>query len=297
MMKKNQLWLWLLMLPLIGCAQQKGVNYSNNTNSFYIYNFGGLQDKSPQEQISILKKSGYDGINLRMAKEKNVSQLLEFIEIADNTPNFKIFSVFVRYNFNDSEEDKKRWKAVVDIIENKGIDLWVIFGKVRPNVTDSVVEGILKNIVLYSASKKVSVLLYPHSHCYFYSAEQSLPMVKKINHPNLKIIVHTCHELKAKNGGRLYAVVNNVKEYLGAVTISGATAELDTTTKITMNDSTILPLEDSVYDFGPFLKALKEINYKGPVGYINFGFDKKPEQYLIKSLEEWKRLKDNYLNY
>ena len=65
----------------------------------------------------------------------------------------------------------------------------------------------------------------------------------------------------------------------------------------TMNMTTIQPLEDGAYDLAPFLKALKKANYKGPVGYINFQFTKTPDDYLPKSLEEWKRLKKNYLNY
>jgi len=45
------------------------------------------------------------------------------------------------------------------------------------------------------------------------------------------------------------------------------------------------------------LNEQTEADFKGPVGYINFKFDKEPEDYLPKSLEEWKRLKNNYLNY
>ena len=55
--------------------------------------------------------------------------------------------------------------------------------------------------------------------------------------------------------------------------------------------------EDGKYDYAPFLEALKEAEFKGPVGYINFKFDKEPDDYLPRSMEEWKRLKNNYLNY
>jgi len=205
--------------------------------------------------------------------------------------------VFVRYNFGQSEEDRNRWKEVVDLIQKKEIALWFIFGKEEPGVNDEQVEGILRNVVTYAASKKVPVTLYPHSWCYFYSAEQSLPMVKKINHPNLKLSIHTCHELKAGNGNRMDEVVENVKEYLSFITIAGAAKEVDMTRRKTMDKTTIQPLEDGVYDYAKFLTALKRINYKGPVGYINFGFEKEPEDYLPKSLEEWKKLSNEYLNY
>ncbi len=266
-------------------------------NPFFVYNFGGLENLSPEVQIQTLKSNGYDGICLRMAEEEHVAELNEFIEIADKTSDFKIYSVFVRYNFNDSEEDRNRWKDVVDIIKEKNIALWVIFGKKEEGVNDEYVEAILTDMVNYSATKKVPVTLYPHSWCYFYTAEQSLPMVEKINHPNLKLAVHTCHEQKAGNGDRLDEVVNNVKDYLSFVTIAGASKELDTTSRRSLDRGTIMPLEDGDFDYTSFFKALKTANYKGPVGYINFGFDKAPEEYLPKSLETWEKLKSNYLNY
>lgn len=268
-----------------------------DNNPFFAYNFGGLENLAPTEQIKLLKDNGYDGITLRMAKEEHVEQYKKFAEIVDKTANFKIYSVFVRYNFDDAPEDQNRWKTVVDLIQNQGINLWFIFGKPIEGINDEKVEGILRDVVNYSASKKVPVTLYPHSWCYFYTAEQSLPMVKKINHPNLKLSLHTCHELKAGNGDRLDEVVYNVKDYLSFISIAGAAKETDMTSRKTMDATTIQPLEDSEYDFAPFLKALKEVNFKGPVGYINFKFNKEPEEYLPKSLAEWNRLKNDYLNY
>jgi len=269
----------------------------DDNNPFFAYNFGGLENLKPIEQISLLKENGYDGITLRMAKEEHVQQYKEFAEIVDRTDDFKIYSVFVRYNFDDATEDQNRWKAVVDLIQDKGIDLWFIFGKPIEGVNDELVEGILREVVEYSASKNVPVTLYPHSWCYFYSAEQSLPMVKKINHPNLKLALHTCHELKAGHAGRLDEVVYNTKDYLSFITIAGAAKEVDMTSRKTMDRTTIQPLEDGEYDMAPFLKALKKVNFKGPVGYINFKFDKEPGDYLPKSLAEWNRLKNQYLQY
>ena len=270
---------------------------TENNNPFFAYNFGGLQDYSPSEQIEMLKGYGYDGITLRMAKKEDVEELNEFLELASGTENFEIYSVFVRYNFDQSEEDRNRWKEVVNMISGKGIDLWFIFGKPIDGVNDEQVEGILRNVVTYADSKNVTVTLYPHSWCYFDTAEKSLPMVKKIDHPNLKLALHTCHELKAGNGERMAEVVDNVKDYLSFVTIAGAAKEIDMSSRKLMDATSIQPLEDGEYVFAPFLKALKDAGFKGPVGYINFKFDKQPEEYLPESLAEWERLKNLYLNY
>lgn len=288
----------LLLHLLVTCgAQNDQAQLDKTTNPFFAYNFGGLEQLSPKEQIDLLQQYGYQGIALRMATAENVAQLPEFIRIANQTEGFDIFSVFIRYNFNAPEVDRDRWKKVVELIANSNTALWVIFGRYDNKVRAVEVENTLKNMVLYSADRNVRVTLYPHHNCYFYSAEQALPMVKKINHPNLSLALHTCHELKDGGGYRLPAIVDSVKNYISFVTIAGADRTPDKRSARTLDKSTIQPLEDSDFDFGPFLKALKEAKYKGPVGLINFGFDKSPEEYLPKSLATWKKLKNKYLNY
>ncbi len=294
--------IFLASMLLMSCSFIKPVektktnSASSLNNPFFAYNFGGLDNLPPAKQISLLKDNGYDGITLRMAKAEHVDEFMEFDKIVDATADFKIYSVFVRYNFADSEEDRNRWKEVVDLIQNKGIDLWFIFGKPEPGVNDAHVEEIMRNVVSYAASKKVPVTLYPHSWCYFETAEECLPLVKKINHPNFKLALLTCHELKGGNVGRMADVVNNVKDYLSFIVISGASKQVDTTSRRNMDATTIQPLEDGEYNFAPFLKALNKADFKGPVGYINFKFNKPPEVYLPESIKEWNRLKDEYLN-
>lgn len=277
------------------------ISFANSTTQFlqagerpfFCYNFGGLENYTPRKQIEVLHQSNFDGICLQMAKTNHVQNLDSFIIIADELPNFKIYAAFIRFNFNDNEDDKSRWRTVVDKIAGKGIDLWVIFGKPETEVGDEQVEVFLREIVEYAADKKVTVTLYPHSHCYFYSAEQALPMVKKINHPNLGLAVHTCHELRAGNGHRLDEVVLNVQDYLRFVTIAGADEEVDRTSPRTMDKSTLKSLRNNNFDFSPFVKSLKQIKYKGSVGFINFKVDdagEVPEKYLPESRKEWRKM-------
>ncbi len=273
---------------------------NEGANPFFCYNFGGLERYSPEEQIDILYKTGFDGICLQMAKAEEVRNLDCFIRAADRYADFKIYSAFVRYNFEDEELDKNRWKQVVDKIQGKSIALWFIFGKPQPGITHEHVERILRRVVNYAESKQVPVVLYPHSTCYFFSAEQALPTVQKINHPNLTLAVHSCHEMRAGNGNRLDQVVLNVKNYISFVTIAGADNEIDRTSAFTIDRSTIQPLDKGNYDYSKFLNALRAIEYKGPVGFINFKIDKQGipvDVYLQETLTEWKGLKSKYLNY
>ena len=120
-----------------------------------------------------------------------------------NDKHFKIHAVMVRYNFTDPIQNREGWRFIVDKIANKGIELWVIFGKKADGITDSFIETKLKEVVEYAKAKQVKVILYPHSNCYVASAEEALPFVQKINDQNLQLAVHLCHEIRAGNGSRM----------------------------------------------------------------------------------------------
>lgn len=254
------------------------------------YNYGGLEKKTPKEQIQILSNYGYDGIVLKSESKEDFNNIDEFIRLTESGNGIKIISIFERYNFNDSVDRKERWKAVVDKIADKKIQLWVIFGKKVDGITDDFVEKKLREIILYAEKRKVAVILYPHSDTYISSAEQALLFVSKINHKNLKLALHLYHEVRAGNGTRIDQVFENVNGFLGAVTLAGTDIIADYTNSKTRDTSTIKPIGYGDFYLINFLQPLIKSNYKGPIAFMNFGISENPEVYLPRSLAEWKKI-------
>jgi sugar phosphate isomerase/epimerase len=259
------------------------------------YNFGGLEKLSPQDQIDLLHRSGYDGIILRCATEKNFQNLDRYIQAAERTDHFKIDAVFERYNFKDSAQRRERWKQVVDKISGKKIQLWVIFGKKTQGVDDAFIERKLREIVTYAAPKGVEVILYPHSSCYIESAEEALPFVEKINHPHLKLAFHLYHEIRAKNGLRLGEVMKRIQHRLGAVTLAGTDRVADYSSPRARDKSTIKPLGQGDYDMKELVRILKNSGYTGSVGLMNFHIQEAPKNYLPRSIKIWRRYQEQAL--
>jgi len=260
--------------------------------SLAAYNFGSLGKLSPEVQIDLLNKVGYQGIILSCETKVDFQNLDKYIEKAAKMENFKIEAVFERYNFNDSTERKERWRKVVDKLAGKGTQLWIIFGKKVDGINDEFIESKLREIVNYSTTKGVLVVLYPHSKCYIASAEEALPFIEKINHPNLKLAVHLCHEIRAGNGSRMDQVFDRVKDRIGAVTLAGTDSVADFSAPKLMDSSTIKPLGQGNYDLSLFVEPLSKSGYKGSVGFINFKIEEDPETYLDSSLKVWIRLKN-----
>lgn len=294
-------WLYIIVFTCLFCSGSKIVTAQNinNYNPLFAYNLGGMQEMSPAEQINLLQGLGYDGICLQTRTQQQVENLSTFIALCDKNPSFHIESVFVRYNFKDPEDKKNTWKKVVDMIQGKDIDLWFIFGRETLPITYKEVQDILKGVAAYAQTKGVNVSVYPHSGCFFYAAEQALPAIKAIDAPNLRVIVHLFHELRAGNGNRMPEVINNVKDYMSYATLAGAEKEVDMTSAYTMDKTTIKSLDENEYDLAPFLNTLKEVQYKKPVGFINWKLDEDavPKDYLSRTIKSWKTLKNKYLNH
>lgn len=297
---KNKWWLAICLI-VIFCGFQHRATTSNQPLSpadypFYIYNFGGLTNYTISNQVKMLANLGYNGMAIQATTEEDVQGLPEYLNSAATRKNFKIYAVFVRYNFTDADIDKNRWKEVVDLIAGKQISLWLIFGKKIAGITDNDVDKVLKEVTDYASLKNVPVTLYPHSTCYIETAEQALPFVIRNHSSNLKLAVHLCHEIRYGNGGRLIEVLKNVRPYIGYVTLSGTDSVANFKSPLSMDTSTIKPLYRGNYDLRIFLTSLKSVHYTGPIGFINFKITDDVPTYLNLSIVTWNKLKKEILN-
>lgn len=254
------------------------------------YNFGSLGKLPPDNQIDILKKSGYKGIILNSETKEDSINLGTFLRKLKRDNQFRIHAVMARYNFGASPEKRENWKLITDRIAFNGIELWVIFGKKTNGITDDFIVAKLREIADYAKTKKVKVILYPHSNCYIASAEEALPFVKKINDKNLQLAVHLCHEIRAGNGSRMNAVFENVKPYIGAVTLAGTDSVADFSKPRLMDSSTIKPIGQGNFNMKNFMEPLRKSNYKGTVGFINFKIEDDPKNYLSESMKVWQKM-------
>ena len=284
-----------LLLAINAIGQDQLIN--KRTPELSAYNFGSLGKLAPLDQLAILKKTGYKGIILNSQTKSDTVNLDIFLAALKKEKHFKIHAVMVRYDFTDPVQKREGWKIIVDKIANKGIELWVIFGKKAVDITDNFIETKLKEVVEYAKARKVKVILYPHSNCYIASAEEALPFVQKINDTNLQLAVHLCHEVRAGNGSRINAVFEHVKDYIGAVTLAGTDSVADFSKPKLMDTSTIKPIGQGNFNMANFIKPLRKSGYKGMVGFINFKIEDEPKTYLKSSMMEWRELNNELKNY
>jgi sugar phosphate isomerase/epimerase len=282
-------WIVILFVVLTANNYTQAQGTKRHVPELSAYNFGSLGKLAPLEQLAVLKKTDYKGIILNSQTKSDTVNLDVFLAALKKNKHFKIHAVMVRYDFTDPAQKREGWKIIVDKIANKGIELWVIFGKKADGITDSFIEMKLKEVVAYAKDKQVKVILYPHSNCYIASAEEALPFVQKINDSNLQLAVHLCHEIRAGNGAQISSVFENVKQYIGAVTLAGTDSVADFSKPKLMDTSTIKPIGQGNFNMTKFIEPLRKSGYKGMVGFINFKIEEEPETYLRSSMQEWKK--------
>jgi sugar phosphate isomerase/epimerase len=58
----------------------------------------------------------------------------------------------------------------------------------------------------------------------------------------------------------------------------------------------IQPLDKGSFDVAAFLKTLKELGYKGPIGLQCFGIGGDIREHLARSMDAWRKLSENLKN-
>ena len=67
----------------------------------FIYNFGGLDAYSIENQVNMLHGYGYAGMTLNVEKAEKLSEFDHYVAAASKLDGFKIYSVFCRFSYDE----------------------------------------------------------------------------------------------------------------------------------------------------------------------------------------------------
>ena len=290
---KNKNTFGLLFLFLIFGVHALAQNSSQNEpRDLYVYSFGGIEDMEVDDAVEMLDRLGYAGIAANGRSENDRNRLTQYHEWSKQKgDDFFVNAAFMAHRFDKygfSDEDHKK---AIDVMAGKDGYIWVWVRDVKNDgsITDEKVETFVRGILEYAVSKDVKVVLYPHYNTWFPTTLDVLKLAEKIDHPSLGVAINLCHELMSDKGEDLKKTFKKAKDRLFTVVISGSLVELDRTSVSTMNESTIMSLDESIYDLRPYMKLIKKSGFNGPVGFINFRLPD-PEDYLKRTMSRWREL-------
>ena len=131
----------------------------------------------------------------------------------------------------------------------------------------------------------VAVSLYPHKGCYAQRMEDVVRLAKKTDRPNVGVTFTFCHFLAVDDAKNLDRVLEMARPYLTMVTINGTSGYASGNLA-----SWIQVLGEGTFDVGAVLKALRKLDYRGPIGIIAYGIKGDHREILSRSIQAWKKL-------
>lgn len=249
----------------------------------------GMDDHSPAQLVELMQRLGYDGLMAHTWGKDPLPRLRAYVDVpAVKSGAFRIYAILWTPKTKDGYDTN--WLAqVLAIAKPLHASLWVAVSG-QTNETESVI-ALLARAAEQCAEYGVDLVLYPHFGHPYDTLENTLPVLEKLNRPNVKLSIHLCHELKAGNENRFDEIIARAAPYLALASVNGA--ELGETVRRDKPGDwrkAIMSLDEGALDVKPFLRALAKNGYHGPVLLHTFGLKTKPEDHLARSIKKWRKL-------
>ena len=270
----------LLLLAGAACAAP---------NPFFVFDNGlrGEKLKTIEAQLDLVKSVGFEGLSWRTDAPDRVQQVLEGCK----QRGLKLFVIYVNLDLKDGKlVYDPRIKEIIALCKGTEVMIW-------PNLTskqfkpsdpagDDIAVAGLRELADLCAANGLRITIYPHVNMWVHRVEDALRLVKKIDRKNVGLTFNLCHALLDEAEARVPALIEDVAPYMTCVTINGA----DSGAKKNEMGRIIQTLDKGNYDVPAFLKRLKAVGFKGPIGLQCYNIKGEPQELLTGSMGAWKKM-------
>ena len=273
--------MWLILLNLAGAAEPRAYPFFP-----FCIDWHDARKRSFQEQAVMLKELGYDGVG-----HVWLDNLAERVKTLDEA-GLKLFQITMTVDVAPGKPAyDARFKEVLALVKGRHVQFALLLNGMRPSdpsVDPHAVE-ILREMSDLARDSGSPLLLYPHQSSWVERIEDSIRVADKVNRPNVGVMFNLCHWLRVDQQRDYQPLLKRALPRLWAVSINGAD-EFDDKPGW---DRYIQPLDKGSFDVAGFLKTLKELGYKGPIGLQCYGIGGDAREHLARSIATWRELRVN----
>ncbi len=239
-----------------------------------------------EEQAAMLKELGYAGVGHIW-----LDKVAERIKSLDDV-GLKLFQITMTVDVAPGKEPyDPRFKEVLALINGRRVQFALLVNGMKPS--DSSVDPhavrILREMSDLAKDTDVQLLLYPHLGSWVERIEDAVRVADKVNRPNVGVMFNLCHWLRVDKSRDYKPLLKLAMPRLWAVSINGAD-EFDDQPGW---QKYIQPLDRGSFDVGKFLRTLKELGYRGPIGLQCYGIGGDARDHLARSMTAWRELSKN----
>jgi sugar phosphate isomerase/epimerase len=237
--------------------------------SLVVYDFNlGM---TPARNCDYVESIGFSGLVTSVETLADLTTLQDYTQHVLTLNGFDLFA-YVSFNFNDPNSPAV-WRGALPILAQTGAPLWVIVTS-SPSITAT--RDLLRDMARWTSFYGIEAVIYPHWDTSIETAADASALITMVGHPNLKSSLHTCHEIRGGNQYTLPAVAAAYAGETALVTIAGADDNAYSGPPPYPWDDAIKPLSEGSFDLLPFLQALNNAGYDGPVILHTFGITSPP---------------------
>jgi sugar phosphate isomerase/epimerase len=279
-MRRTALLSWLL---LVSAASLRADSLSRDLYAFD--NGTGRDQKLPfDRQAELLAESGFAGMGLYTSTVR----LPEMMQALDGRklPLLAVYS----HAFVDSSGPRIDPNLPEVMRELKGRDVMIMLTLRGTSSSDDAAVGIVREVADAAAAAGLRVCLYPHLNFFIETAADGVRVLGKAARPNTGVALNLVHEWNyhARAGGPgqpdWTRIVRHVDGRILMASINGAGRGKD-------GQTTIVRLDRSEVDIVPFLRALDQAGFGGPVSLQAVGVTGDVAANLRAAMAEWRRLR------
>lgn len=272
---------WLAFLSPANAADQKPYPLFP-----FCIDWHDSKKRSFREQAEMLKELGYDGVGHIWLD--NVAERLKTLDQA----GLKLFQITMTVNIAAGEKPyDPRFKEALALVKGRHVQFDLLVNGARSSDAsfDSRAVEILREMSALALDSGSQLLLYPHAGCWVERIEDSCRIAEKVNRPNVGVMFNLCHWLRVDKQRDYKPLLQAAMPRLWAVSINGA----DEFDEKPGWGHYIQPLDRGSFDLAGFLKTLKEIGYRGPIGLQCYGIGGDARDHLARSMTAWRKLSEN----
>ena len=244
----------------------------------------GVHFKTSAERVKVLKELGYDGIGSAKLSQSNLP-LPQRLKLYDES-GLKLFSFYVggRLGTKGHSYGKEISQAIKDLKGRDTILELFVQGSKKAN-TDEQAVAFVREIADQAKESGLRIVLYPHAGFYVDTLGDAVRVARKCERENVGVMFNLCHYLKVEPKTDLKAALTEAMPLLWQVSTSGAKKGGNSWGQL------IQTLDRGDYDQKALFQMLRELGFKGNVGFQCYAIRGDSRDNLKRSIGAWEKLR------
>lgn len=261
-----------VMLPILLLAMAAG-------EPLFVFDNGlGRGELAVEEQVALARRTGYAGV--LFAGADNAEKFVA----AHRAAGMRVMGIYTGVNLDDARPALEPGLAeAIGAMRGTGaLVTFTVRGKGSAGA-DGRAAALIREAADLAGAAGLRVALYPHYGFYMARVEDGLRLREMAGRNNVGLVFNLCHWLRSGDGANLRTRLRAAGPHLDLVLINGSDAEGDWS-------SLIQTLDRGSYDVSGFLREIRAVGYKGPVGLQCYGIAGAREENLRRSMGAWRRM-------